>query len=126
MTEYELRKVIFKNQLREDNLSAIHLSFNLWTSSNSKALMTVIAHYTNRQYKIQTRLLALRRLHDRYGGENQAALLIQIIKEFEITDRLGYFVTDNAFNNDTAVDIVLRTCLPTLTAAQRHQRRLRC
>ena len=72
------------------------------------------------------RLLALRRLHGRHGGENQAALLIQIIKEFEITDRLGYFVTDNAFNNDTAVDIVLRTCLPTLTAAQRHQRRLRC
>ncbi len=51
-------------------------TLDLWISSNSKVLMVVVAHYTNRLYKVYTRLLALRRLYGRYGGENQAALLI--------------------------------------------------
>jgi hypothetical protein len=88
--------------------------------------MVVVAHYTGRDYKVKTRLLALRRLHGHHGGENQAELLIHILRDFGIADRLGYFVTDNAHNNDTAIDIVLRTLLPTLNATQRQQRRLRC
>jgi hypothetical protein len=126
LTKYELQKANLKTQLRKNSLSMIHISFDLWTSSNSKALMAVVAHYTDRQYKIQTQLLALRRLHGHHRGENQAELLIQIIKEYEITDRLGYFVTDNANNNDTTINIVLHTLLPALSIAERQQRRLRC
>lgn len=40
--------------------------------------------------------------------------------------RVGYFVTDNATNNDTAIDIVLLHFLPYLQIKQRRARRLRC
>jgi hypothetical protein len=126
MSEYEIQKARLKARLQEDSLGLIHISFDLWTSPNSKALLAVVAHYTNRQYQVQTRLLALRRLHGEHSGENQAGILIEVLKDFEITDRLGYFVTDNASNNDTTVNIVLQTFLPTLTIIQRRQRRLRC
>ena len=43
-----------------------------------------------------------------------------------MTDKIGYFITDNASNNDTCIDIIVRTLLPTFTAEQRRQRRLRC
>lgn len=41
-------------------------------------------------------------------------------------NKIGYFVTGNATNNDTAVDSILRDLMPKLTAKQRKARRLRC
>jgi hypothetical protein len=90
------------------------------------ALITVVAHYCDRDYQSQTKLLGLRRLHKEHSGENQADLLIQVIKKYEITNRLDYFITDNASNNDTAIHRILQTLLPNLLPAQRFQRRLRC
>lgn len=126
MDEYDVKKAKLKSKLREDSVGLVHISFDLWTSPNAKALMAVVAHYTNRQYRVETRLLALRRLHGDHSGENQAGLLSEVLKDFEITDKIGYFVTDNASNNDNAVDLLLRNLLPHLTAQQRQQRRLRC
>lgn len=126
MQEYIMQKAKMKTRLKEDPLGKIHISFDLWTSPNSMALMAVVAHYCSRDYRSQTKLLGLRRLHGEHSGENQADLLIEIIKEYEITDRLGWFVTDNASNNNTAMDQVLRTLLPDLTPEQRGERRLRC
>jgi hypothetical protein len=65
--------------------------------------MTVIAYYCDRDYQSQIRLLGLRRLHREHNKENQTDLLIQIIKEYEITDRLGYFITNNVSNNDIII-----------------------
>jgi hypothetical protein len=126
MTEYDIHKARLKARLQEDSLGQIHLSFDLWTSPNAMAMMAVVAHYTDRQYQVQTRLLALRRLHGDHSGENQAELLVEIITDFEIADKIGYFVADNASNNDTAVEIVIHTLFPSLPPAQRQQRRLRC
>ena len=49
--------------------------------------MAVVAHYTDRAHHIQTKLSALRRLHGDHGGENQAELIISILKDYEITDK---------------------------------------
>ena len=84
---YEQKKEVLKAELRDNSLSMVHLSFDLWTSINSLAMMAVISHYTDRDYKIQTRLLALRRLHGEHSGENQASLLVEIIREFDLTDK---------------------------------------
>jgi hypothetical protein len=86
----------------------------------------MIAHYTTCDYRVETRLLALRRFYGDHSGENQAELLTKIIKDFDFADRLEYLVTDNATNNDTCVDVLLQKFLPNLTPTQRERRRLRC
>ena len=126
LDNYEARKLKVKRKLHEDARSLIHISFDLWTSSNAYAFMAVVAHYTDKDYRVQTRLLALRRLYGGHSGENQAELLADVLKDYEIIDRVGYFVTDNASNNDTAIDLLLRQISPSLTAQQRAHRRLRC
>ena len=126
IAKYEEEKGRIKREIREDSLSNIHISFDLWTSTNQMAMMAIVAHYTNQSFQVQTRLLALRRLYGTHSGENQAKLIIDVLKEYEITDKIGYFITDNASNNDTCIDIIVRTLLPTFTAEQRRQRRLRC
>jgi hypothetical protein len=70
-------------------------------------------------------MIALKRLRESHSGENQSSLLIEIIKDFNLKERLRYFITDNAGSNDTAVEYLLTTLFPTLTATKRTQRRLR-
>ena len=115
-----------KAKLHDEAIGQIHISFDLWTSLNGLALMAVVAHFTDKDYRVQTRLLALRRLYGEHSGENQAELLADVLKDYELTDKIGYFVTDNASNNNTAVDILLRDIQPFLSQQQRAHRRLRC
>jgi hypothetical protein len=54
------------------------------------------------------------------------SLLIEIIKDYDLQEHLGYFITDNASSNDTCVEYILSTFLPNLSETERKQRRLRC
>lgn len=38
-----------------------------------------------------------------YTGENQAGYVMKAIVDFGITSKLGYFMLDNASNNDTLI-----------------------
>ena len=39
-----------------------------------------------------------------YIGENIAEFVYDVVKDYNIVDNLGYFVMDNASNNDTALE----------------------
>lgn len=86
--------------------------------------MKCYAHYAN-ELRSQV-MIALRQLKGPHTGENQAELILSIIKEFNLQDKIGYFVTDNAKNNDTAIDTIFRTLRPEWPEEQRKARRLRC
>jgi hypothetical protein len=47
----------------------------------------------------------------KYKGENLAKYVMEAITEYELQDKLGYFVMDNADNNDTIM-VTLSTSLP--------------
>lgn len=124
--KYDEYKSKIKQELHNNSISLIHISFDLWRSPNSIPLMAVVVHYTDKSLKNRKTMIALRRLSGSHGGENMGALLVDILKDFELIESLGYFVTDNASSNDVAIDYVLRTLLPVLTPTLRKQRRLRC
>jgi hypothetical protein len=65
-------------------------------------------------------------LHGSHSGENQAEVIKEVIREYNLQNRIGYFVTDNAANNNTAIDMLVACFLPHLTPKQRVGRRLRC
>ena len=45
-------------------------------------------------------LLAIRELEEEYIDENIFQLIYDIVKEYRIEDKLGYFMIDNVMNND--------------------------
>ena len=90
------------------------------------SLMTIVAHYFNKTFINRTRLLIIRRLFDFYSGENMSKLLMEIIQEFEFTDRLGYFMIDNADSNDTYLKQLIREIFSGVTENDIDKRRLRC
>jgi hypothetical protein len=123
--EFDKRKALLNTELKEA-LSSIHLSFDLWTSPNFYSIVSIYGHFINKQGERRTQLLAFRRLHGDHGGENQAAVLLEVIEEYGIDEKLGYFMCDNAKSNDTAVSVVLKKLRPNWKQAQRKGRRLRC
>ena len=58
-----------------------------------------------------------------HSGENIAEAIVRVIQEYDIADKVGYFQADNAGNNDTCIEAILKEISPSSTA---NQRRLRC
>jgi hypothetical protein len=123
--EFEQRKKELRHELRAAR-SNIHISFDLWTSPNCYAIMAIIAHYIDSNGGRQAKLIALRSLDGEHTGENMAALLLKVFREYKIGGRIGFFILDNASTNDVCVDLVLRKLYPGMNARQRRRRRLRC
>jgi hypothetical protein len=65
-------------QILQESSGMIHLSFDLWTSSNYMSIMAVVAHYCDNAHINRTRLIALRRLRGSHSGENIAELLASV------------------------------------------------
>ena len=71
-------------------------------------MIIITAHWTNDEYKVQSTLIAIRELNGDHDGENISEIVHLVAKEFEFVDRIGYFVGDNATNNDTAMECLDR------------------
>jgi hypothetical protein len=87
--------------------------------------MAVVAYFLDTAFVNRTRLITLCRLYGSYSGENMARVLIDVIQELRITDRLGYFMIDNAESNDTCLEHLVREMVPGATEEDVEERRLR-
>jgi hypothetical protein len=94
--------------------------------ANYHALIAVVAHYIDSEGQRQQRFLALKPVEGEHTGVNIAAILLKAFKQYRVGKKIGYFILDNAKNNDTAVDEVLRALYPHMPEEQRRQKRLRC
>lgn len=99
----------------------IHFTFDLWTSSNLLCLNGVFAHYLDAFGKKKKILLSIPSINDSHTGENIAQGVADIIMEFGLEKRVGYFVLDNAANNDKAIET-----LGGIFGFDPVQRRIRC
>jgi hypothetical protein len=87
--------------------SSIPVSFDEWLGTNQLDMLGVTSHYLDEQLHVKTVLLSLRPMYGAHNGAHGGAAiakeLLDVIREFKISDRVGYFVADNASNNDAAL-----------------------
>jgi hypothetical protein len=86
--EFEKRKISLTKELRRAR-SKIHLSFDLWTSLNCHGMIAIVGHYIDRKGHRQTTLLAIRKVVGEHSGENVAALVCKVVKEYRIRKKSG-------------------------------------
>jgi hypothetical protein len=86
--------------------SKIHISADLWTSPNNYALLGIVAHWWDVNDNLQSALIALSKLYGAHTGANIGKAIIDTLDLYNITERLGYFMLDNASSNDTAVEAI--------------------
>lgn len=72
------------------------------------------------------KLVAFCRVAGKYAGENQAQIVLNVLEELQIKDRIGCLVGDNAASNDTAMLAILKALHPGLPRRQRLAFRIRC
>lgn len=65
-------------------MSSVHLSFDLWTSPNSKAILGLVGHWIDNTGVTRNALLALRHMTGAHSGVNQGELVWSIIEYFQI------------------------------------------
>jgi len=51
--------------------------------------------------------LAIKEVNGEHSGKNQAKYILEVLKEYKIKDKLGYFMIDNTNNNNTLITLLL-------------------
>ncbi|RKK70590.1 hypothetical protein BFJ68_g18383, partial [Fusarium oxysporum] len=101
------KKAAVKEELK-NAVTQIHLSFDLWTSPNS-------------------RLLAFKRQIGSHAGENNIAYTIRnVVRNWGIDCKLGVSICDNAASNDVCLRNLYTTLDASITRADTEARRMRC
>jgi hypothetical protein len=122
-----LNKAIVKQKLLS-SLTPIHLSLDAWTSPNRKTFIAICAHFVDDISVLRKALRALPFLPSKHGGDEQVEVLWQVLKDYEILERVGYCVGDNHGSNDKLLQ-GLSTRLQKEEIEARYdakQRRIRC
>jgi hypothetical protein len=123
LEEFKKQQVRVKDELGLAK-SMIHISLDMWTSPNSLGFIVLVAHFLDKDLKNRSVLIGMRRVRGSHSGENIAESVIPILEEMGIVSNLGYFTTDNATNNDVAIEVALRRLRPDIKNPK--QRRVRC
>lgn len=116
---YHQKQTVLKGILKGSK-SNVHLSFDLWTSNNNIALLAVVSHFVDEEYNIRTILLALHWIKGNHSDENLAHTVLQVIHDYDLQSKFGYFILNNAESNNTCVEAILQSLNPTLRKT--HQR----
>jgi hypothetical protein len=118
MRTFEVQKLKIINNL-DKALSQIHITADLWTSSNNKSILGVIAHYISEKGTLAHHVLGVQEVQGEHTGENQASVVQNILTDFGIIKKVGYFVGDNASTNDTLCES-LSKCTIHLSLCYKH------
>ncbi|TKA39987.1 hypothetical protein B0A49_13726, partial [Cryomyces minteri] len=86
--------------------SDINLSYDSWTSDSGLPLLGIVAHFIDKNCRLKTIVLGMPLLLGAHSGENIAGLVKNVIKDYRVGSKIGYFVMDNASNNDTSLQVL--------------------
>ena len=123
MQEFEKQKLEIKKELATAR-SRIHISSDLWTSPNRLPVVGIVAHYLDKNLKVQNHLIGMRRVSGTHSGENIAEAMIPVLQEMGVVLRLGYFIGDNHDANATCLRAICRRLRPDIKDPD--SRRVRC
>lgn len=98
-------------QVLQSAISRIHFTVDIWSSPNKLGILGIVAHFIDSNGELVSYCVALREVHGRHSGENQAHIVMSVVEEYGIVTQIGYFVADNADSNDTLMNS-LQKCTP--------------
>lgn len=107
--QYETRQ---KSLITELSLvtQKIHLSIDLWTGQGV-AYIGIIGHYFDQFNQLKAPVLKFSEIQGAHTGENQAEHVLLCINQYDLASKLGYFMLDNATNNDTLMQHIQKGTL---------------
>ena len=84
----------------------VSFTSDLWTSVKREGYMCVTAHYIDRNWKLNSKILTFCALPPPHTGMNVAIQLLDSLKEWGVHKKVFSVTLDNATSNDSMQDIV--------------------
>jgi hypothetical protein len=81
----------------------VSLALDCWTSPFQQAFMAITAYFIDNEWNYRELLLGFEPLHGPHSGRNLSDVLLQLLRERQLLDRIFTVTTDNATNNDTLI-----------------------
>jgi hypothetical protein len=103
--QFEAHKDGVKEALRAAP-GQVHIAFDGARTRNRHTLYGITAVYRDSSNQPQKVVLGLPELINRHTDEHIATEMLDVIRFFDLEDKVGYFTLDNAGNNDTAMAII--------------------
>ncbi|XP_073973000.1 E3 SUMO-protein ligase ZBED1-like [Rhodnius prolixus] len=92
-----------KLKSRFNEVNAVCLTTDCWTSVNNESFIAITAHYIDQNTNLQTHLLKCTSYSERHTANNLASHLQSTVQEWELTNKVTAVVTDNGANIVSAV-----------------------
>lgn len=108
LKEFEKQHDFLKEKLQLAK-SRIHLSMDLWsTPSGNRSYLGIVAHWVDENNEVREVLIALPDLKGEHSGLNIAETALKVIEDYDIGSKVGFYMLDNAKNNDTGISHLQR------------------
>ena len=107
-------------------LSSIHITCDAWTTPNHIGAWGIVGHFTSEEGVLCDLLLSLSEQQGSHSGFNQAQMVLNTLTVYNIRNRLGHFVMDNATTNDALMDHISADLETEGIVYDARQHRLRC
>ncbi|KAI8650877.1 Dimer-Tnp-hAT domain-containing protein [Fusarium keratoplasticum] len=91
-----LKKAAVKEEL-DKAITQVHISFDLWTSPNRLAFISIFGHYIDQSNLYQSRLLAFRRQIGSHAGENIAYTIRNVVPFLYGDDAASFELQSEAY-----------------------------
>jgi hypothetical protein len=102
------RKEILRKLPKHAKLS---ISLDCWTSPFQQAFMAVSGYFIDSEWEYREVLLDFKPLEGEHTGVNLSQEVLELLREYEIKERVLAITTDNASNNLTLVSSLQETHL---------------
>ncbi|OBS17083.1 hypothetical protein FPOA_12362 [Fusarium poae] len=104
--------------------SMVHFTIDMWTSSEQKAAyQAIVVHFVDAETRgVAQALLSLREFKGSHNGKLQAKAFLEVVEEYDLRGKVGYFTMDNHDANDTMLDDIAKE----IDGLDPVARRLRC
>ncbi|KAH7465308.1 hypothetical protein FOMA001_g17224 [Fusarium oxysporum f. sp. matthiolae] len=104
--------------------SMVHFTIDMWTSSEQKAAyQAIVVHFVDAETRgVAQALLSQREFKGSHNGKLQAKAFLEVVEEYDLRGKVGYFTMDNHDANDTMLDDIAKE----IDSLDPVARRLRC
>ncbi|MBW0523481.1 hypothetical protein O181_063196 [Austropuccinia psidii MF-1] len=103
------------SNILSDNNTFVSFTNNTWKSPNMRAFMAITAHFLNKDFNLQSVILGLIDLNGDHSGTSLAQHLMEILRQYNLKDRIISITSDNASFNTQMANII-QTMTPAFSA----------
>jgi hypothetical protein len=79
----------------------LSIALDCWTSPFRQAFMAITGYFIDQDWNYCEILLGFEPLHGTHSGINLSAVVLDLLQQYQIIDRVLTITTDNASNNNT-------------------------